>query len=297
MHLRKTLLLLYFLPVLSAADPGVSSNFTLEENVNTKKSLAKVWGNLLAGYQQARNAAKSMVRQMQLTASLANSMEENLQAWENVAKRTEAVLHADIWDENPVTFIEKLEVNLFEQTDKILYYKIPDAKRASENFNTARRKWVDNLDMKDDASFNEAQRSELGVAKTLSLGNDQRQQISRDKAAYDIRTTSLIKTGARRDQMVYMTDNADANLSALGQSLRKIDDSKAKEMTDINGQLAENEFVLGNMESSQDMDRLELLSQILLAKASRYNQVGLGSYLAVWPLVSLSDELQKVRSK
>jgi hypothetical protein len=297
MRFRFALLIILVFPLLIPADPGVSSNFTVEENVNTKKSLAKVWGNLLAGYQQARNAAKSMVRQMQLTSSLANSMEENLRAWENVAKRTEAVLHADIWDENPVTFIENLEENLFQQTDKILYYKIPDAKRASENLNTARRKWVENLNMGDEKGFTEAQRSQLATAKTLALGDDQRQQVSREKAAYDIRTASLLKTGARRDQMVYMTDNADANLSALGQSLRKIEDSKAKEMTDINGQLAENEFVLGNMESAQDMDRLELYSQILLAKATKYNQAGLGSYLALWPMVSLSDELERIHSK
>lgn len=291
------LFLLFVLPVLSSADPGVSGNFTLEENVNTKKSLAKVWGNLLAGYQQARNAAKSVVRQMQLTSSLANSMEENLRAWETVAKRTEAVLQADIWDENPVAFIEKLEENLFQQTDRLLYYRIPDAKQSSKNLNSTRRKWVNNLAMDDESAYNQSRLTQLGVVKTISLGDDQRKQASREKAAYDIRTASLLKTGARRDQMVYMSDNADANLSALGQSLRTLDDSRAKEMAELNGQLAENDFVLGNMETAQDMDRLELYSQILLSKASKYNRAGLGAYLAVAPLVELSEELERIRAK
>lgn len=296
MKTRLLIALFVFLPALLRADPGVSSNFTLEENVNTKKSLGKVWSNLLAGYQQARNAAKSMVRQMQLTSSLANSMEENLRAWESVAKRTEAVLKADVWDENPIDFIENLEENLFRKTDDLLYYRIPDAKQSSRNLRTARRRWVQNLTQDGETAYNESQRAQLGVAKTLSLGDDQRRQASREKAAYDIRTSTLMKTGARRDQMVYMTDNADANLSAMGQSLRTMDESRAKEMTEFQTQLAENDFVLGNMETAQDMDRLELFSQILLSKASKYNAAGLASYLAIEPLVSLSEELERIQA-
>src|SRR3954469_22382629 len=78
--------LVIFLPAPLEADPAVSGSYTTSETVNTKKSIQKVWSNLLAGYQQARNAAKSMVKQMQLTSSLAHSMEENLLAWQTVAQ-------------------------------------------------------------------------------------------------------------------------------------------------------------------------------------------------------------------
>ncbi len=293
----KVLFITSILVISASGDPGVSGNVTLADHADTKKAVKKVWGNLLAGYQQARNAAKSMVRQMQLTASVANSMEENLHAWEMVAKRTEAVLKADIWDENPIEFIEKLEENLFEQTDKILYDNIPNAKKSSEAFTKSRRAWVDGLKQDAETSFGESQTAQLGVVKTISLGNSQRTQASREKAAFDIRNTSILKTGTRRDQMVFLTDNADANLSALGQSLKKIDDSKTKEMGEINSQLGQNEFVLGNMESAQDMDRLELYSEILLSKASKYNQTGLAAYLAIAPLISLSDELERLAKK
>src|SRR4051812_29224965 len=101
-------------PIMPKADPGVSSSYTATETVDTKKSIRKIWSNFLAGYQQARNAAKSIVRQMQLTSSLAHSMEQNLRAWESVARRTEALLHADIWDENPIALVENLEENLFQ---------------------------------------------------------------------------------------------------------------------------------------------------------------------------------------
>ena len=118
-------------PAMPKADPGVSSSYTMTETVDTKKSIRKIWSNFLAGYQQARNAAKSMVRQMQLTSSLAHSMEQNLRAWESVARRTEALLHADIWDENPIALVENLEENLFQKTDALLYNRIPNARQSS----------------------------------------------------------------------------------------------------------------------------------------------------------------------
>ena len=65
--------------------------------------------------------------------------------------------------------------------------------------------------------------------------------------------------------------------------------------TELNTQLAENDFVLGNMENTQDMDKLELYTQILLSKASKYNTAGLAAYMAIQPLVALSEELERVR--
>ena len=289
--LTATLVLALLLPII--ADPGVSSSYTLGESVNTKKSVRKVWSNLLAGYQQARNAAKSLVKQMQLTASLAHSMEQNLQAWQSVAQRTEALLHADIWDSNPITEIEKLEENLFQHSDDLLYNRIPNARQASAGVNKARRQWVQNLGWSDDGTQTDARKTVLGTLGLVSLSNDQRKQPSREKLAFDVRSTSIGKTAARQDRMTYLTDDADAHLSATGSTLAKMDASEAKALAEMNSQLAENDFVQGQMEAHQEMDRLDLYAQILLSKASTYNRVGLSTHLAIQPLLLLSAELEK----
>ncbi len=291
MPLTATLVLALLLPII--ADPGVSSSYTLGESVNTKKSVRKVWSNLLAGYQQARNAAKSLVKQMQLTASLAHSMEQNLQAWQSVAQRTEALLHADIWDSNPITEIEKLEENLFQHSDDLLYNRIPNARQASAGVNKARRQWVQNLGWSDDGTQTDARKTVLGTLGLVSLSNDQRKQPSREKLAFDVRSTSIGKTAARQDRMTYLTDDADAHLSATGSTLAKMDASEAKALAEMNSQLAENDFVQGQMEAHQEMDRLDLYAQILLSKASTYNRVGLSTHLAIQPLLLLSAELEK----
>src|SRR2546423_9277550 len=114
------LLSAFSLPIAVQADPGVNGSYSWSETWDTKKSIRKVWSSLLEGYQQARNAAKAMVKQMQLTASLAHSMEEQLNAWQTVAKKTEALLHADVWDENPITLVENLEENVFQKSDALL---------------------------------------------------------------------------------------------------------------------------------------------------------------------------------
>lgn len=277
------------------ADPGVSGSYTLGESVNTKKSVRKVWSNLLAGYQQARNAAKSMVKQMQLTASLAHSMEQNLQAWQSVAQRTEALLHADIWDSNPIKEIENLEENLFQKSDDLLYNRIPNARQASASVNKARRQWVDNLGWNDDGTRTDARKTVLGTLGLVSLSPDQRKQPSREKLAFDVRSATIAKTAARQDRMTYMTDDADANLSATGTTLAKMDASQAKALSEMNTQLAENDFVQGQMEAHQEMDRLDLYAQILLSKASSYNRVGLSTHLAIQPLLLLSAELERRR--
>lgn len=277
------------------ADPGVNGSYTLGESVNTKKSIRKVWSNLLAGYQQARNAAKSMVKQMQLTASLAHSVEQNLQAWQSVAQRTEALLHADIWDSNPITEVEKLEENLFQKTDDLLYSRIPNARQASANVNKARRQWVQNLGWDDDVSQVDSRKTVLGTLGLVSLSPNQRKQKTREKMAFDVRSTSIAKTAARQDRMTYLTDDADAHLSAIGSTLTKMDASEAKGLSEMNGQLAENDFVQGQMEAHQEMDRLDLYAQILLSKASVYNRVGLTTHLAIQPLLFLSAELERKR--
>ena len=280
---------------LVGADPGVSGSYTVGESVNTKKSVRKVWSNLLAGYQQARNAAKSMVKQMQLTASLAHSMEQNLQAWQSVAQRTEALLHADIWDSNPIREIENLEVNLFQKSDDLLYNRIPNARQASAGVNRARRQWVDNFGWNEDGYQTDARKTFLGTFGLVSLSPDQRKQPSREKLAFEVRSTSIAKTAARQDRMTYMTDDADAHLSATGTTLTKMDASQAKALSEMNIQLAENGFVQGQMEAHQEMDRLDLYAQILLSKASSYNRVGLSTHLALQPLLLLSTELERKR--
>ncbi len=283
------------MPVI--ADPGVNGSFSLNETVNTKKSIRKIWSNFLAGYQQARNAAQSMVRQMQLTASLANSMEQNLIAWESVAKRTEALLHADIWDENPITEIEKLEENLFQKSDDLLYNRIPNARQSSKNLNKVRRDWVNGLGWGDDpvpGTVDKSLREALGF---IALSPGQRPQQSRDKTTFDIRNGAIAKSGARQDQMVYMADNTDAHLSALGTSLAKLETSDQKTISDMNVQLSENDFVQGQMEVRQNMDKLELYTHILLTKASDYNRMGLAAYATLQPLLLLSDELERQRGR
>lgn len=272
------------------ADPAVNGSYSLSETVDTKKSVRKVWSNLLAGYQQARNAAKSMVKQMQLTASLAHSMEQNLLAWQTVAQKTEALLHADIWDENPIQLVENLEENLFQKSDDLLYNRIPNAREASAQLGKARRAWVKNLGW-GDAEPGDSRNTVLGTLGLVSLSPDQRKEKSREKIAFDLRSTSLSKTAGRQERMTYLTDDADAHLSAFGTTLQNLDASETKGLSEMGSQLAENDFVQGQMEAHQDMDRLDLYAQILLSKASLYNRMGLGSYLALQPLLLLSDEL------
>lgn len=265
--------------------------------MNTKKSIRKVWSNLLAGYQQARNAAKSIVKQMQLTSSLAHSMEQNLAAWESVAQRTEALLHADIWDSNPIREVEKLEENLFQKTDALLYDRIPNARQASGEMEKARRQWVDHLGWEGDGSGTDGRKTLLGTLGLVGLSRDQRKQKTREKMAFDVRASSIAKTAARQDQMTFLADDADAHFSAMGTTLTQMDASQAKTLAEMNTQLAENGFVQGQMEARQEMDRLDLYAQILLVKASAYNRSGLASHMAMQPLLILSDALEAKRGK
>jgi hypothetical protein len=283
-------------PVRIHADPGVNGSYSWSETWDTKKSIRKVWSSLLAGYQQARNTAKAMVKQMQLTASLAHSMEEQLIAWQTVAKKTEALLHADVWDENPIKVVENLEENVFQKSDALLYNRIPNARQASENMNAARRAWVKGLVWSETDDAEAAKKTLLGSLGLTALSPDQRKQKTREKVAYDIRSTTLAKTAGRQDRMAYMTDDADAHLSAFGSTLTKMDASEAKGLSQMNGQLSENDFVQGQMESRQSMDRLELYSQILLARAADYNRAGLAVHMAMVPMLLLSDELAARRS-
>ena len=279
------------LPIAAHADPGVNGSYSWSETWDTKKSIRKVWSSLLAGYQQARNTAKAMVKQMQLTASLAHSMEEQLNAWQTVAKKTEALLHADIWDENPITLVENLEENVFQKSDALLYNRIPNARQASENMNAARRAWVKGLIWNETDDADAAKKTLLGSLGLTSLSPDQRKQKTREKVAYDIRSTTLAKTAARQGTMGYMTDDADAHLSAFGSTLTHMDASEAKGLSQMNSQLSENDFVQGQMETRQSMDHLELYSQILLARAADYNRAGLAVHMAMVPMILLSDAL------
>ncbi len=290
-------LLTLTIPPTAIADPAVSGSYSLTETVNTKKSIRKIWSNFLAGYQQARNAAQSMVRQMQLTASLANSMEQNLIAWESVAKRTEALLHADIWDANPITEVEKLEENLFQKTDALLYNRIPSARQSSLRLNQSRRDWVDGFGWGEDPAPGDARQSLRASLAFMALSPGRGPQQSREKTTFDIRSGSLAKSGARQDQMAYMTDNTNAHLSALGSSLTKLETSDQKTMSDMNQQLSENDFVEGQMETRQDMDKLELYTHILLVRAMDYNKMGMAAYLTLQPLLLLSDELERRQIK
>jgi hypothetical protein len=127
------------------------------------------------------------------------------------------------------------------------------------------------------------------------LSRAQRTQQTREKTAFEIRSAALSKTGARKDQMAYMTDNVDANLSALGGSLAQLPASEARTMGDMNLQLSENDFVQGQMGTRQDMDRLELYAHILLAGVTEYNRLSLASQLSIQPLVLISAELERRR--
>jgi hypothetical protein len=279
----------------SQADPGVSGTYSTSESLDTKKSIRKIWSNFLAGYQQARNAAKSVVRQMQLTSSLAHSMEQNLRAWESVARRTEALLHADLWDENPIGLVENLEENLFQKTDALLYNRIPNARESSRQLGAARRQWINGLGLGEEPGPRSSGHSVTASADLVALSRAQRTQQTREKTAFEIRSAALSKTGARKDQMAYMTDNVDANLSALGGSLAQLPASEARTMGDMNLQLSENDFVQGQMGTRQDMDRLELYAHILLAGVTEYNRLSLASQLSIQPLVLISAELERRR--
>jgi hypothetical protein len=229
---------------------------------------------------------------MQLTSSLAHSIEQNLRAWESVARRTEALLHADIWDENPIALVENLEENLFQKSDALLYNRIPNARQSSQQLNAARRQWVKGLGWGEDPSPDKVRQSMLGSSGLVALSPDQKKQQTREKTAFEIRSGALAKTGARRDQMTYMTDNVDAHLSSLGRSLTQIQTSDTRTMGEMNLQLSENDFVQGQMGTRQDMDRLELYAHILLAGVTDYNRLSLASYLSIQPLVLLSEELE-----
>lgn len=283
------------LPGVLDADPGVSGSYSASETVDTKKSIRKIWSNFLAGYQQARNAAKSVVRQMQLTSSLAHSMEQNLRAWEGVARRTEALLHADIWDENPIDMVENLEENLFQKTDALLYNRIPNARQSSRRLGEARRQWINGLGLGEDPIPETSRQSHTASAGLVALSRDQRTQQTREKTAFEVRSGTLAKTGARRDQMAFMTDNVDANLSALGGSVGQLQASESRTLGDVNLQLSENDFVQGQMGARQDMDRLELYAHILLSGVTDYNRLSLASQLSIQPLVMLSGELERRR--
>jgi PleD family two-component response regulator len=137
----------------------------------------------------------------------------------------------------------------------------------------------------------------MGTLGLVGLSPDQRRQKTREKMAFDVRAASIAKTTARQDQMTFMSDDADAHLSAFGTTLTKMDASEAKTLAEMNTQLAENDFVQGQMEARQDMDRLDLYAQILLAKASAYNRGALASHLAVQPLLVLSEALEGKRGK
>lgn len=276
------------------ADPTVSGSFTTGDAINNKQSLRKVWGNFLAGYQQARNMAKGVVRQMQMTASLANSMEQNLQAWERVSKQTEALLHADIWDSNPITAIENLEENFFQKTDKLLYYTIPNAKRASRQFDAQRQAWVDNLDeVFSTTATNPLQRS-AGVQKTLALPKASMAQGNQDKSAYALRNAALVRSGLVRDEIIYLNDNAGANLSANARSLMTMNDSKQNELADMSMRSSENLNVLSQADEALEISRVELLTHLLLAKASSYSRASYAGYMITAPLTDLSDALVKL---
>jgi hypothetical protein len=233
---------------------------------------------------------------MQLTSSLAHSMEQNLRAWESVARRTEALLHADLWDENPIALVENLEENLFQQTDALLYNRIPNARRSSRQLGEARRRWIQGLGWGEDPAPKDPRQSLTASTDLVALNRDQRVQQTREKTAFEIRSAALAKTGARREQMAYMTDNVDANLSALGGSLGRLQASEARTLGEANLQLSENDFVQGQMGVRQDMDRLELYAHILLASVTEYNRLSLASQLAIQPLVLISGELERRRA-
>ncbi len=279
------------------SDPSVSGSFTVKDAADNKRSIRKTWGNFLAGYQQARNMAKGVVRQMQMTSSLAHSFEQNLQAWESVAKQTEALLKADIWDSNPIKLIENTEENFFQKSDKLLYYTIPSAKTSSRQLNTSRAEWVKTLSQLTDPGADKPGRQAAGVIKTLALADAQRQQHSNEKDAYAVRNAAIVRSGLRRDETVYMSDNADANLAAAAKTLQSATDSKQNEMADFSKQTSENQYVLSQVQAVQEMDRVELLSHLLLSKASSYNRAAIGSYLLVSPLVELSDALNALPRK
>lgn len=294
MRFFRSLILISSFISFSFADPSVSGNFTTGDAVNNKQSLRKVWGNFLAGYQQARNMAKGVVRQMQLTASLANSMEQNLQAWERVSRKTESLLKADIWDSNPVGLIENLEENFFQETDDLLYYQIPNAKRSSSQLNAERRAWVSGLNQLTSPTLSNPIHRSAGLQKTLSLPQASMGQVSQEKDAYAVRNAALVRSGLIRDEIIYLNDNAAANLSANAHSLRSLDDSKQNEMADIGIQNSENLRVLEQADASGTMSRVELLTHLLLSKASTYNRASLSGYMIAAPLSELSDALQRL---
>ncbi|HLP40338.1 MAG TPA: hypothetical protein VK465_02420 [Fibrobacteria bacterium] len=279
------------LAIPGQADPSVSGSFTMKDAADNRRSVRKVWGNFLAGYQQARNMAKGVVRQMQMTSSLAHSMEHNLQAWETVARQTEALLKADIWDPNPINLIVNAEENFFQKADRLMYFTVPNAKTASRQLNESRAAWVRNLSQLSEPGAELPARRAAGITKTLALGEAQKRQENQEKGAFAVRNAALVRSGLRRDEMVYMTDNANANLSAAARTLQESPESRQNEMADLNRQTSENQYVLGNMQTAQEMDRIELMTHILLAKSSAYNRAALGSYLLVSPLVELSDAL------
>lgn len=289
--------LILFAVSISFADPSVSGSFTAGDAASNKQSLRKIWGNFLAGYQQARNTAKGVVRQMQLTASLANSLEQNLQAWERVSKQTEAVLHADIWDSNPITVIENLEENVFQKTDELLYYQIPNAKRSSAQLNSQRRAWVANLTQLTSPSPSSPLLRSAGIQKTLALTQASSRQETQDKDAFSIRNAALVRSGLVRDEILYMNDNASANLSANAMYMTSLTDSKQNEMADFAVQTSENQNVIEQVDASGEMSRLEVLSHIVLAKASTYNRASMASFMITAPLTELSNELLKIQRR
>jgi hypothetical protein len=95
----------------------------------------KVWQNLLQVYANIRMVAKTTLKDMQAVSNFAWSAQRQLQAVENAANKIEQI-YTNIKGyrgDNVIDFITYTEEKVFQQTDQLVYYDIPNIQQCNKN--------------------------------------------------------------------------------------------------------------------------------------------------------------------
>ena len=302
------LLLLIVCLEFTLAGKGPETGLSPTETVDDKKAVRKVWGNVLSAYEQARNAAKIVVKEMRLTAAMAHSMESMLIAWERVAQKTEYLLTPKTWKDlgtkNPIELIENLEEDFFRETDDLIYTEIPSALGASRRYENVRGRWVRGVDGIHEPVLQYSKKKMEYLVRLTGLSPGQKKKGSREKAAHETRTKSLAVATAKNDVGVISIDNKEARMEHIQKSLGESGDeggSLNKEgmssLYQVGSQTSENGYFLRAEELSQKINNIEVLSHIQSASISGYARANTMSYLMLFPLHRFSEEVRRLSGK
>ena len=300
--MKKVFLILLFFISVSFGDDAPTNAVDTKDYVDPQLPAfdKRIWQNLLKYYKQARDIAKATLDEMDNVRDFCWSSYRYLYAVERAANRAQL-----IWDnitkfkaENPFDAVIYLEEKIFQKSDLLFYYDMPQIKaqwaKLSASRDAIRNHTADRIaalnDMLSDGAKFETDYLQLMQmnspdAKTLTDTSDKDVNFHMSvlsQASQQIASTDMYNQFSDNQSAILESTIKNGNNDSISDPSYQAEYSKVDER---------NSFVLSLQENAQLSDGIKTGAFFLLYNAKRYADVLSAKQAAFFGLQAFSDAL------